>query len=780
VHPEQLSLLKIPGDTSESWRFSYPAYEKFRRAVAPDGQLAAMSSTIMFSAAQAGSQAELVRGQLVTGEWFELLGVQPAAGRLVAPGDREVVVLSNGFWKRMYGANAGVVGSALTVNGNPLHVIGVAPARFGGFIVGDEPDIWMPARMQHELRYQGNASVDDADSSKPWLTQEGIRWLNVIMRTSDQERRSAAMERVNAFFLQRRQELASHESDERARKELLALRVSAVKGARGMSSLRTMLNTPLWVLMAVVGTILVIACANLANLLLARSRARRKEMAVRLALGAGRSRLIRQLLTEAVLLSAIGGVAGLLVAEWGNRALLTMAVGGPYAMRFDGGLDYRILTFAAALSIFTGILFGLAPALRATRVETAPELKSQGRLGGSLDRGTSRYWLGKSLVAVQVAFSLVLVVAAVLFVRTLQNLAAVDPGYDRESVLTARLELRVIGYKTQDLPALYGRILDRVRSMAGVRSAALSLYSLASGSARISGIYVAGAQQKKGVEADAQENFVTPGYFSTVGVELLRGRDFSVQDGKETAWVAIVNETFARRFFPDVEPIGRMFSSGPEDKHFTRIIGVVRDIRVNDLRQKIPPMAYYPLAQHPDTYIRSVDVRAAGDARAAASAIRAAIADVDRNIPVRDVITIAEQLARTMTAERLVARLTALFGALAIVLACVGLFGVMSYTVARRRGELAVRMALGAPQGRVMWLIVRETSLVIGAGVVTGLLISFAVLRAVANLLYGLTPTDPSTMIGAAVLLIAVGILAGGIPAWRASRVDPMIALRYE
>jgi predicted permease len=548
-------------------------------------------------------------------------------------------------------------------------------------------------------------------------------------------------------------------------------------GGRGLAGLRRQVGQPLLVLMAGVAMVLLIACANVANLMLVHAGTRRKEMAVRLSVGADRARLVRQLLTESVLIALAGGALGLWVAQWGASALLSLQTGG----RADGGLelapDLRVLAFTAGVSLLTGIAFGLAPAFQSTRVDLAGALKSGGRAlhgaGGFGRRGS----LGRALVVAQVAVSLLLLVAAGLFVHTLRNLSRVDPGFERDEVLNVRIDPRGAGYDEPRLVALYERLTERLAAAPGVRSASVSLCGLASGCSRTTSFDVEGYVPAPGEDMDVQINLVSPAYFETIGVPLLRGRAPDARDRKGAPLVAVVNQTMARAFYGDADPIGRRFGSDEDGRY--EIVGVVRDARVNDLREAIPRMAFLPIAQNVD-YVRNLDVRTVGPAAERAADVRAALRDAEPALPIGRVSTVAAQLEETLARERLVAQVTGLFSLLALGLACLGLYGVMAHTVAHRTSELGLRIALGAARAQVLGSVLIDALKLVAGGVVIGLPLAVAGGHAVASLLFGLSPTDPRTL--ATVTLLLVGVAAGAayLPARRASRVDPMVALRCD
>jgi len=527
--------------------------------------------------------------------------------------------------------------------------------------------------------------------------------------------------------------------------------------------------------MGTVGLVLLIACANLANLLLARAAVREREIAVRLSLGATRARLVRQLLTECVLMSGFGAVLGVGVAYWCSAVLPKWASSGATPISLNLAPDARVLFFSTAVALLTGFLFGLAPAVQGTRVEPARALKASARGFAGSGRGWS---LKQTLVASQVALSLVLLVGAGLFLRTLRNFSELDPGFDRDHILTVWLDTHMAGYKQEQLSALYERLIERVEASPGVRSASLASCGLAIGCGDSSDIYLPGIPHTNG-ETDAQERRVSHHFFDTVGIPLVEGRDFATTDNEKTLAVTIVNQTFVREFLKDKNPIGQYFGYDTANDHRFQIVGVVKDARVNDIRESAPPMIYHSIAQDAID-VESLDVRTFADPSRLISQVRQAVRSVDPNLPIGGIATLAEQVSSNLAQQRLIARLTTIFGVLALGLACLGLYGVMSYTVARRTSELGIRLALGSTRWSALWVVLRESFIVIGAGILVGACLSLAGTRLVSSMLFGLSPHDPLTLAAAAMLLLLVSVASGLLPAWRAAQVDPMAALRHE
>jgi predicted permease len=543
--------------------------------------------------------------------------------------------------------------------------------------------------------------------------------------------------------------------------------------ATGFSRLRYQFSEPLEILMAVVGLVLLVACANIANLLLARSTARTRELAVRQALGAGRSRLIGQLLTESLVLALAGGALGVVFASAASRLLIHMVSDGRIPLHLNVPLDMRLLSFALCVTLSTALLFGTIPAFRATRVNLTDSLKD-GRSQSAASRGP----LAKVLVVSQVALSLVLLVGAGLFVRSLLNLTNVDTGFNKENVLRLRVDPSSVGYlEDSRLFNLYQQIEQRVGTLPGVRAASFSIFAFNEGtwnnSIWVQG-YLAGHR-----ETDVHHNAVGNGYFAAMGIPLLAGRAFGPQDSATSEKVGIIGETTALTMFPVGSPIGQHYGRDPHNPGDIEVIGVAKDVKYNSLDEAPQPGDYLPYSQNV-RYLNDFEVRYAGDSVAMVTAIRQSIHDVDSSLPISDVITLHEQVARSVTKQRRVAQLSSFFGVLAVFLSCIGIYGLISYIVSRRTNEIGVRMALGAARSQVLWMIMRESLWLVALGILIGVPVALASERLVSTVLFGLRPNDPLTLLAGVAMLLAVATLAGYLPARRASRVDPMIALRYE
>jgi predicted permease len=546
-----------------------------------------------------------------------------------------------------------------------------------------------------------------------------------------------------------------------------------VPGGQGIKLLQREFSQPLTVLMGMVGLLLLIACANLAGLLLVRATARTREIAVRLSIGATRSRLACQLLTECIVLSTFGGLMGLGISYWCSEVLPQWASSGSTPIPLNLAPDLRVLLFSTAVVLLAGTLFGLAPAIHAAGLQPILALKANSALSAQI-RG--RWTPRQILVASQFAFSLVLLVGAGLFIRTLQNYSRLNPGFDRDHIVTVWFDTTIRHYSHDQLVSFYRQTLDHVQALPGVKSASLATCGLASDCRSASDIYLPGRSE---VTATPQTNFVSDGYFKNVGMSLLKGRDFEPSDTEKSPPVAIVNQALARKIFSNRDPIGQRFGFETKSADQFQIVGLISDAQVNSLREVAPPMIFFPLSQTV-VDIESLDVRTVHDSGAVAAQVRKVLTSIDPDLPIAKVTTMREQLSSGLAQQKLIARLTSLFGGLALALACLGLYGVMSYNVARRTAELGIRLAVGASRQAVLWLVLDQSLILIGAGLLAGLLLSMLSVRAVSGLLFGLSPYDPTTMLAAAGVLTVVAIGSSLKPAWRAAYVDPIEALRVE
>jgi predicted permease len=725
-------------------------------------------------------QAEVADVQMVSGGFYAVLGVNAILGRVLTeeddkvPGANPVAVVSYNYWQRRFARDPAIVGKSIAVNGHPFTIIGVTPPDFFGVTVGEAPDLWTPAMMYAQLR--------PGRSIEEYFNDPLAR---VLARLKPEVTEQHASAKLTGLLHQSLMAAGGSQLLPEEQQSLRRQSIVLIPASRGLSSLRAQFSEPLRILMAVVGLILLIACANVANLLLARATARRKEIAVRLALGAGRLRLIRQLLTESMLLAFIGGALGLLFAWWGGSFLLSLVGSGRNPVFLKLTLDGRVLGFTAAASLLAGILFGLAPAWRATRVDLTPALKDSGRSSGA----GSRLGLGKALVVAQVALSLLLLIGAGLFVRSFAKLKSLDAGFNRENVLLVSTDPRMSGYRGRQIAELYQRVLERIKAIPGVRSASRSGEGLLSGNGRfeIGSIHVQGrpAPSHENTRMGAAYNLtptceVGPEYFETVGMTILHGRGFTEQDNEKSQQaVAVVNETFARHYLGGEDPVGRRFRHGAGSQ--IEIVGVVKDAKYDTLREQAQPMYYVSYLQFTgDWRGTTFQIRTVADPTRIIAAVRQAFREVDPNLPLYHIKTLATQVDESLVQERLIGMVSSFFGLLSLLLAAIGLYGIMAYAVNQRTHEIGIRMALGAQRGAVLLMVLRQGMKLVLIGVVLGLAASFAATRIIAGQLFGITPTDPVTFIGVPLLLLIVALLACFVPAQRATRVDPLVALRYE
>ena len=788
--PQQLVLLTMRGQFyGSNWgenAISYPMYKDFRdRNEVFSGMFCRfpIETSLGF-----GNRTERVAAELVSGNYFPVLGVQAAAGRLITPADDQVpggdpfLVLSYSYWQTRFAADPSIIGKTLVVNGRNLTVVGVAQEGFDGVQLGHASKLFIPIMMKAQMTPFWDGMKDRRQ-----------RWVNAFGRLKPgvtRERAKAALQPFMHSMLEMEvNEPAFHNASAYTRQQFLKCWMDLQPGSRGPSYLRQQLSTPLWLLMGITGAVLLLACANIANLLLARATVRQREMAIRLATGAGRWRIVRQLLIESLLLSAFGAALGVWLAFWADRLLLTFYLAGDTSSdtTVSSAPDLRVLAFTFAIMVTTAVLFGLVPALRSSRPEIAGTLKDQANsvVGGNVS-------LRKVLVAAQVTLSLLLLIGAGLFLRTLTNLRDLGPGFPVERLVGFNLDPSLNGYTPERIRSFYQRLTEDLSALPGVRSVGLSSMRILEGDEWDSSMTVEGYTAKPGQNPEPYMNSVSPNYFAALGIPILSGRDFTVKDvnrvkhGPEPDnWnpsVVIINESFARKYFAGRNPVGLHvgFGSDPGTKTDMQVIGVVKDVKYTNLRDEIPVQAFIPyLAElHPGGM--TVYVRTNLDPRQLMSIVRAKVHALDVNVPVYGMRTTEEQIDLSLRSERLVASLSSVFGFLATLLAVIGLYGVMAYTVARRTREIGIRMALGALQGNVIWMVMKEVFLLIAIGIVIGLPLAIALSRLVRSQLYGLAPHDPTTLLIATAMLAIVACLAGFVPALRASRVDPTRALRYE
>jgi putative ABC transport system permease protein len=771
-HPEELLQVTM-GDNFGS--FTNPLWEQVRdRQDIFSGAFAYF--TPQFNLAK-GGEVDKIKGVWASGDYFSTLGVRAVLGRTFsAAEDRRgcsgVAVLTYDFWQTRYAGSADVLEKSISLDGHSFPIIGVTEPGFSGVDVGMRGDVIIPICTE-PLIHTDRSAMDE----RSWW------WLRVIGRPKP----GIGEKQVSARLKVLAQEIFAATVPQNWRAEGKADYIKRTFGVRpaanGISFVRSQYRLALLTLMGVVGLVLLIACANVANLLLARAAARRREMAIRLAMGAARSRLIRQLLTESVLLALSGAALGILFAQWGTKLLVGFLSARGDQVFLNLTVDVRVLGFTAAIAIATGLLFGLAPAWRGTRVAPQEAMKenSRGVIGAA---GSSRFAIGKVLVMVQVALSLVLLVGAGLMVGTFRTLATLDTGFARDGVLLVNSDFRNTHVPKERLTVGYEQILERIRAIPGVAAASQSALTPVGNSSWNEEILVDGFVPKNADDGVSWFNRVSPRYFETLGTRMLAGRDFNASDRMGAPEVAIVNAAFAKHFFGDASPVGKFYRThgSPNDSAPVQIVGVVANSKYNSLREEVQEIAYVALAQNdsPTPYL-NFELRAASGIPATSliAGVKAVMEQENRNVNL-EFRTLAVQLAESLNRERLLATLSGFFGALALLLAAIGLYGVMSYSVARRKNEIGIRMALGAEQARVLRMVLSEVAILVGLGVIAGTATALAATRLIATFLYGLKPRDPMTVVMAAIVLTGVAVLAGYLPARRASRLDPMTALREE
>jgi predicted permease len=778
--PGQLVLLgtgRAAGSTDDFARtslYSYPFYREMRQKNQVFSAVSAVLSLTfnsMHGAVNGSGSLEPMDVQLVSGTYFSMLGVEPILGRAFTRADDEpagghpIAVISHSWWKRRFALDPSVLGKTVTLGSTVYTIVGVTPPEFFGTTVGQSPNLWIPLSMEKQVSPGWNGLADKSFQS-----------LYILGRLKPGVTVTQAHANVNLLAKQIWHEFAGPVLTKEQQIALKRANIQLTPAARGLSRLRFQFSLALQILMAVVGLVLLIACANIANLLLARATTRQREIAVRMAIGAGRTRLIQQMLTESLLMASFGGVLGVAFAWWASEALLAMVSSGPQPLPLSVAPDGRVLLFTFLVSLITALLFGAVPALRATRIDLTPALKE----GRGMAAVTSASRLSKGLIVSQVALSLLLLMAAGLFLRTLVNLDNVNTGFNKQNVLLFGIDPVDVGYKLDArLTSLYQKIEERVSDEPGVRAASISFFTFNQG-ASDGPVEVEGRNLPASVDNDVIHNVVGPGYFATMGIPLLLGRVFTSHDTATSPKVAVINETMAREFFPGGSPLGRRFGLDPKHSSDVEVVGVVKDAKYISLREEQWPAAYYPYSQHIGPYYYDFEVRYSGDPKTITAEVRRAVGEVDHNLPLTYNDTLAQQVDRSITSQSLIARLSAFFGLLAVFLACIGLYGLMSYAITRRTSEIGIRMALGAGRSSVLWMVMRESLTLAMVGIAIGVPAVLAADRLVSKMLFGISPSDPLSMAGAAALLVLFAMLAGFLPARRAARVDPMVALRYE
>jgi putative ABC transport system permease protein len=777
--PDRLVMLYQQGSHNGSnmgtRMHSYPVYQDLQQRADPFAEVICRRLTP--ASVSIDNETERVSAELVSGNYFTMLGVKPAIGRVLSSeeddrvyGGHPVVVLGYDYWVRRFARDPQVLGKKILVNDYPMNIVGVSSAEFRGFDPTQSPQIRVPVLMKRVMLPEWT-----------WMRADDrrARWVQVFARLKPGYTVETAAAPVQLLFTQVRQyEItlpAAKDWSAYTRDQFMKGKMLVASAATGFSPLRNDFSTGLIVLMCMVGLVLLIACANVANLLIARAFMRQKELAMRLSLGASRGRLVRQMLVESCVLSALGGVVGIALAVALTRTLLALVPNGGQPLSIAVRPDVRILTFTLVLTAATGIAFGLIPAIRASRSDPWTTLKDT---MGSIAGGGSLF-LRKGLVTAQVALSFLLLFGAGLFVRSLQNLKTTDTGVALENLVTFQLAPQLNGYDSPRGTQLYQELLDRLRGSAGVTSAALAAVPILSGSEWDNRTAVEGHKAADGEDMQAFMNALSPDYFKTMHIPILEGRDFTQADVKKDQKTAIVNKRFATHFFGDASAVGRHLGQGggPSPKLDIEIVGVVDDSLYEGPRQGVRRQVFVPAWGSGSA---TLYVRTTMGSSAAFGLIRGEVQAIDRSLPVFEAKTVQAQLDETLLTDRLVALLSAGFGMLATLLASVGLYGVMAFVVARRRKELGIRVALGAQRTAILWSVMREVLILLSIGLAVGIPTGLGLGRFVSAQLYGIQGHDPSVAVGTLLLLTFVSALAGLIPAHRASRVDPILALRYE
>jgi predicted permease len=762
------------GTRSHPWQTtSYPTYRDYRERSGVFADLAAYGPIRV--SLSSDERPDLVQGAIVTGNYFEVLGVAPAQGSLLSPADDQapnahpVAVISHRLWQGRFQGSPAVVGRELRLNGRPFTVKGVAPRGFEGAELLERTDVYVPMMMQAVVRPPRGGYAGEMDPDL--LNRRGGGWLRMLGRLKPGVTLAAAQANVARVSA----ELAQAYADTHRERGVTLFPVTRIdpRGYRPLVSAAVLL-------LGVTGIVLLITCANVANLLLARAAARRREIAVRLALGAGRRRVARQLLTESVLLACLGGSVGVLFAAWTVELLqATPPRVGVFSFALDFGLDGRVFAFALLLSLLTGIVFGLAPAWRAARSDVASDLKDAGAAATPRAR---RFGLQNCLVVAQMSLSVVSLLCAGLFLRSLQRIQAVDPGFDAERVLTGSLDVDLLRYSTAQGREFYRRAVERVAALPGVERASLARIVPIAGGGRFTAFSLAPEpgtpDAARAAATPCAANVVGIGYFDTMGIPIVAGRDFGEQDATAGAGVVIVNQTFVRRHLGGQDPVGRRIRVGIADPTWREIVGVARDSKYRMLSEDATPFIYQPLAQNHETGMALL-VRSA-DPASVAPAARTAVQSLEPNLPLGDLQPLSELLDSALYPSRMAAALLSALGSLALLLAAVGLYGVMSYSVAQRTREIGARMALGARVADVVRLVLRRALGLVGVGLALGWIAAAAVSRVLAGFLFGIDALDPLTFIAVPFVLVVAGLLASYLPARRAARVDPVLALRCD
>jgi predicted permease len=804
--PEQLVLLNwvapgwpymihsLSGDSdresgrSTSTSFSYPIFEDVRAHSQAFSGVLAFADGGRVNLGVSG-EAGVAESQLVSGDFFSTLGVPALIGRTITPADDEqgaspVATISYNYWVRRFGRDPQIVGKTVTVNSVTFILVGVAAPEFFGVQPGSSVDIWLPLSTQPLVDPSWIAYATPGETSR--FTARDDWWVVIMGRlkpgASEQQTRAA----LDVIVQQESSGIERPPAKRFPDQALEPPTVELAPAGGGLDELRSEFSEPLLILMCVVGFVLMIACANVANLLLARAASRQKEIAVRLALGGGRARLIRQLLVESVLLALVGGVVGVFLAYWGSGILLKLMASGREPITLHVAPNLGVLGFTAGVSVLTGILFGLAPALHGTRLDLTPALKEGAAriVGSGAQASGRRQRLSQALVVVQIAMSLVLLIGAGLFVRSLTNLQNENVGFDRRNILLFTMDATQSGYKADRLATFYEQLQKRIEAIPGVRSACFSRHGLINAGVSILGLSLQGFPPKSGEQDNGpvHANYVGPEFFETFGIPLVLGRTIGEKDTAIAPKIAVVNRAFVQEYFSGQSPIGHRFGFGhQETSSDIVIVGVVGDSRYGKLRDDPQPTVYVPYYQHMNELDAvHFSVRTAGDPKDWIAGVGRAVQGLDRNLPIFDVKSEVEEINQATLQERLFAQLSGFFGMLALALASIGLYGMISYAVSRRTSEIGIRIALGAERSRILQMVLREAIILAALGIAVGAPVAFGLSRFIGTLLYGLKPSDPMNLVSAMIALLLVGFLAAYLPARRAASIQPVIALRYE
>jgi predicted permease len=777
-HPEQLVILgegrsggifnPFPNGNNTDL-YSPPFFRQLGANNSSFAGMAAMESMAAEPHSRIGADTELesLKIRLVSGNYFQVLGVGASLGRVLAadddvkPGGHPVAVLSYAFWQRRFARDRNVIGRTLSFNSTVFTIVGVGTPGFSGTVVGESPDAWIPLAMLAQVMPWVAAPWDDMSQSL---------WL--IARLRPGVGISAAQTYANGVYQQWLHQISGSSPSPERLADMRKARFPLTPAGNGISGLRRQYSGPLKILMVLVGIVLLAACSNLANLLLARGAGRQREIAIRLALGARRSRLAGQLIFESLLLGLAGGALALLIAWWGGELLLSMVSSQPVPL--EVGPNPRAMLFTFGLSLIAGLLFGVLPALRLTRVDVGPALKEGKGTGSSRSRST----IGHVLVAAQVALALFLTISAGLFIGTLRNLEHTDPGFDRNHVIVAGLDTDWSAFTRAAWLNMSRRLETRVQALPGVESASFAM-TVFNGGSWMAPLWPAGQEHTRANGRDFRGNRVGADYFKVMSMPIVAGRTFSPRDTEQSQHVAVVNQTLARQLYGSDPALGKHFSLASRDHYDFEIAGVVKDAHYDSMREKTEPMWFLYTEQEPQL-AETLVVRTRGNPSLVMPLVRAAVRAEDESLAIGEMATLNSMVQDSLSRETLLAKLASFFGALALLLASIGLYGVMAYSVARRTNEIGIRMALGARPGAVLGMILRESVFVVGLGLIVGIPAALVCGRLVESQLYGLAPNDPITIVGACAALLAVALVASFLPARRAAMLDPLAALREE